>query len=1530
MNDMKRRILFLLLIFCSIEAFCQLPPSNVIDLGKHGLEEEFTLTNTVDTKYLPNTIFGEAADVWYKLEVLWPMNLHIRTHGSRFQTFAVYILDRNLEKVADNRGADHSVDYDYPYISLDWYVDPGTYYIVNEGYIDRNYSYWEYPLTMTLQGSPDVNTFEDLGTWSIPFQKSFTQDTSFGFDSFYRGSGEPVKDMTYQISFEYPMSMIVSHCDTQYPSFIAILDESGKILYRSDQSDQHCDCELNYGEYHAYIKTDILLPGTYRIVSEGIGWEGTIVTSIQVIETPAGDMKDNAFRIGWHSTDFEYSDVRDTREFTDHYQGVAGNDVFYQFGLEVPMDIFLSHCGSEVDETFIYLLDGEGNCIASSEDYSGDEDCSNPQAAFICKKELPEGTYYVVSEGYSEDGKITTHIRGVCSQPNTAGYSGNFIFSRSFTNEIGSKYLDKIDYFDGFGRLEESVQKQYSPSGSDLITLQEYDGFNRPSNLWLPAVFTGNNGQPVSSVSLKNAAITQYGDSKPFSMTVYESSSLNRELERYAPGEDWHTGSHGVKTSYLTNIWGNDTLNCINFELKVSNDTLPYIVNKPNYPSSELYVTRIQDEDGNTSFEFKDKLGQVLLNRRVEYQAGGKNLFDTYYLYDDYGNCVIVLPPEASAAIAASGSLSFTGPDSPVLRDYAYMYQYDSRNRCIGKKLPGCDWCLYIYDKANRLIFLQDGNQRQKNEWLFNIPDALGRVVLTGICSNDFAYSSSPLAKSVVKGEWNDRTSATKGYQVSGVTLDNPVVLSASYYDDYSFTGYNGIPTLTNSSVGYEPDYEMEGFGKRYMTSSKGLLTGTLARLDDLSTSSEYLYSVMYYDHHGRIVQAKSGSHLRDGEEKEYLRYNFTGQLLKRKHIHSAKDKPTQSEVYDYAYDHAGRLLKTVHQLNDGSSVTLVDNEYDECGRLKRNRRNGNSNLKTEYAYNVRSWTKEISGLLFNQRMYYTDGVGVPCYNGNISSMTWKTGDSLADKGYKYSYDGLSRLTDAVYGEGRLLSANADRFNEQVTGYDKNGNITGLLRYGKTGASTYGLIDNLNLTYEGNQLKSVYDNVTNSVYGNGMEFKDGVDATIEYKYDGNGNLTKDLNKKITDIQYNCLNLPSRIEFENGNSISFSYAADGTKLRTMHVIGKDTTVTDYCGNVVYENGVPKLLLTGTGYVSLNDNKYHYFIQDYQGNNRVVADEDGTLEEVNDYYPFGGLMASSVGSVQPYKYNGKELDRKGGRDWYDYGARQYDAVLGRWHAMDPMAEKYYDWSPYVYCANNPINIIDPNGCDWYQSTNNEDEYIWREGHKDIDGYTRLGSSMSFQIGEDSYLNFYQNAGIKANKATNAFELIASSGKLQNQLLGKNSPLSEESKSELFNGLNSRAVDDIARPIGETMVEYGAGALIGGILGKTVGYIGKKMLAKAAVESGMRVGQNFGKLGTIVENPGIGLTSFSKHGLNQAITRGVNPSTISNTVKNPVVVLQQSRGNFLFLTREAVVVMNNAGRIVSTYPASMFDNSILNVLK
>ena len=216
-------------------------------------------------------------------------------------------------------------------------------------------------------------------------------------------------------------------------------------------------------------------------------------------------------------------------------------------------------------------------------------------------------------------------------------------------------------------------------------------------------------------------------------------------------------------------------------------------------------------------------------------------------------------------------------------------------------------------------------------------------------------------------------------------------------------------------------------------------------------------------------------------------------------------------------------------------------------------------------------------------------------------------------------------------------------------------------------------------------------------YNGGFEFKDAVKQADEYTYDANGNLTKDLNKNISEIQYNCLNLPRKVTFTDGSTIEYTYAADGTKLRTKHVInGTTTTTTDYCGNVIYENGVQKLLLTEAGYLTLADSKYHYYLQDHQGNNRVVIDQNGTVEEANHYYPFGGVFANST-SVQPYKYNGKELDTKKGLNWYDYGARHYDAALGRFATVDPSSESYYETSPYAYCYNNPIKHIDPNGKD-----------------------------------------------------------------------------------------------------------------------------------------------------------------------------------------------------------------------------------------
>ena len=404
-----------------------------------------------------------------------------------------------------------------------------------------------------------------------------------------------------------------------------------------------------------------------------------------------------------------------------------------------------------------------------------------------------------------------------------------------------------------------------------------------------------------------------------------------------------------------------------------------------------------------------------------------------------------------------------------------------------------------------------------------------------------------------------------------------------------------------------------------------------------------------------------------------------------------ASGKTTREEVYTYSYDYADRVSKVEHTLGGSGKAT-----YDNFGRLLTKQYHGTSINKLTYAYNLRSWLTGISGTCFTQNLYYNTGVGTAKYNGSISSMTWKSGNESTVRGYKFTYDGLSRLMNATYGETAGINTNTNRFSENVTAYDKNGNIKTLQRYGQTAASSYGLIDNLTYTLNGNQLTRVDDAVTASAYNGGFEFKDGVKQANEYAYDANGNLTKDLNKGITDIQYNCLNLPSVVTFSDGSTITYTYAADGTKLKTVHKIGGTTTTTDYCGNVIYENGVQKLLLTEEGYVTLSDSKYHYYLKDHQGNNRVVINQSGTVEETNHYYPFGGVFAST-GNAQPYKYNGKEYDSKKGLNWYDYGARHYDAVLGRFTTVDPSVENYYSTSPFTYCLNNSLNYIDPLGTD-----------------------------------------------------------------------------------------------------------------------------------------------------------------------------------------------------------------------------------------
>ena len=363
--------------------------------------------------------------------------------------------------------------------------------------------------------------------------------------------------------------------------------------------------------------------------------------------------------------------------------------------------------------------------------------------------------------------------------------------------------------------------------------------------------------------------------------------------------------------------------------------------------------------------------------------------------------------------------------------------------------------------------------------------------------------------------------------------------------------------------------------------------------------------------------------------------------------------------------------------------------------------------------------------------------------------MSWKSGSSSTVRSYQFLYDNQNFLTWATYLENN--TANSRYMTRYV--YDSMGNITTLWRYGLRDNNTYGLIDNLSYTYNGNQLVTVTDGRSGPDYSGAFHFSDGADEDVEYEYDQNGNLTKDLNKKITQIKYNLLNLPSMITYNSNKDYKFVYDATGRKLSAVFgtteayvgpvtpfphgitlidepmaditsplgggigshpVIGDSAYVNpghggqwgellidqnfQYCGNIFYSNGKVNRIFFDGGYVTFTNSQpvYHYYLQDHLGNNRVIVNENDSIEQVNHYYPFGALFGESTGGDKNrYKYNGKELDRLKGIDLYDYGARWYNAASIHWTSVDPMCEKYYNTSPYVYCHNNPILRIDPSG-------------------------------------------------------------------------------------------------------------------------------------------------------------------------------------------------------------------------------------------
>ena len=227
--------------------------------------------------------------------------------------------------------------------------------------------------------------------------------------------------------------------------------------------------------------------------------------------------------------------------------------------------------------------------------------------------------------------------------------------------------------------------------------------------------------------------------------------------------------------------------------------------------------------------------------------------------------------------------------------------------------------------------------------------------------------------------------------------------------------------------------------------------------------------------------------------------------------------------------------------------------------------------------------------------------------------------------------------------------------------------------------------------------------------------KSGRNLVFYIEYDQNGNMTSDANKGITDIDYNHLNLPTKVTINNGSdngTIDYVYDAIGMKLRK-EVSGSSTGTTEYAGNYVYKNGQLQFFDHPEGYVEPDGSGGYNYIYNYLdnvGNVRLSytdADGNGSIDpaneiiEENNYYPFGLKHKGYNEAVSPlgnstaknFRYNGQELEESLGFDMYEMDMRQYDPAIGRWVVQDPIIS--FKHSPYAGFDNNPVVFADPSG-------------------------------------------------------------------------------------------------------------------------------------------------------------------------------------------------------------------------------------------
>ncbi|OJJ14304.1 hypothetical protein BKI52_43270 [marine bacterium AO1-C] len=873
---------------------------------------------------------------------------------------------------------------------------------------------------------------------------------------------------------------------------------------------------------------------------------------------------------------------------------------------------------------------------------------------------------------------------------------------------VAGEKLKKIQFLDGMGKPLQSLEVQASPLQRDIVQPISYDHLGRSKMKHLPYTDGNAPGSYQTNVLTKQASFynTAQGvahSAHPYTLTQSEASPLNRVTHEYAQGENWVGAGKGVVTHHEVNpasqirqLGVNNPGTTPSLETHAGNSGNEY------YAPGELILTRITDEDGKIVEEYKNKLDQVVLKRA---KVDATTWAETYIVHDDFGRVGFVLPPEATKLLKQN-NWSLDATTLTKLTRVWFQYKYDARGRMIEKHIPGAGKTEMVYDQRDRLVLAQDAKQRTRNEWAFSKYDALDRPVITGLYTN--ASSRATLQANLEANFDQTGYKAFEQFDLSQTT--------SHYYTNQSFPT-NGLDT---HSVTYYDNYAWKNGSTAYdyQTTYQALATDPLTQdvvgqvtaskvkvLNAQASTATYLMTVSYYDARGRVIQT-IGDNYQGGQDVNTTQYAFDGQVLQIVTKHSVASPNRTYHVYQWSeYDHTTRVKATYQEVVASASFTykdlvtakatptvekLSEVVYNELGQVFSKKLGEittntgglggpqNAPLQTlNYRYNIRGWmthlndatlsTQSTDNDIFGFELKYAQGGANAYLNGNIAQMAWKSSLDGIQRQYDYSYDGLNRLTAADYSDKDVSTTGLAKpnFDVQNITYDLNGNILTLHRYGLQKQTTdlqktFGMIDQLAYSYQGNQLLGV-DDATNAttVTGIAKDFRDGHKYATqgqEYFYDDNGNLTQDKNKNIESIVYNHLNLPTEIAFTGNRSIRYVYDAAGIKLQKTVDDAGTLTTTDYLGNFIYENDELQFLHTAEGRIlapgHLGDNPdfvYEYHYKDHLGNLRVAFREgttsttQATMEDrqvdlqqgfayepgVRASKPFGGGHAAKLG-------------------------------------------------------------------------------------------------------------------------------------------------------------------------------------------------------------------------------------------------------------------------------------------------------------